>query len=61
MFAPWTSLAREPRGINTRRVRAGTVNKIGLLLIIDIIDTPLKGLFSDKKYKHINLLYYYYI
>jgi hypothetical protein len=31
------------------------------LLIIDIIDTPLKGLFSDKNYKHINLLYYYYI
>jgi hypothetical protein len=30
-------------------------------LIIDIIDTPLKGLFSDKNYKYINLLYYYYI
>jgi hypothetical protein len=34
---------------------------IDRLLIIDIIDTPLEGLFSDKNYKHINLLYYYYI
>jgi hypothetical protein len=30
-------------------------------LIIDIIETPLKGLFSDKNYKHINLLRYFYI
>jgi hypothetical protein len=32
-----------------------------ILLTIYIIDTPLKGLFSDKNYKHINLLCYYYI
>jgi hypothetical protein len=35
-------------------------------LIIDIIDTPLKGLFRDKNYKHIQTytlvpeVYFYY-
>jgi hypothetical protein len=55
----WASIPKVVASIHT--VARHIFQACPVLLIIDIIDTPLKGLFSDKNYKHINLLYYYYI